>query len=151
MAESVLITGAAGYLGSILVPEMLARGYEVTALDTYARNDTALAAMCSNPNFNPIQGDARDKDLIKKLVAKSDILLPFAGLVGAPLCNKDPFNARTTNLDAVVMLNSFVSKDQRIIYPTTNSGYGIGEKGRLLHRENPSQSDFTLWHHKGRI
>ncbi len=137
MAQRVLITGAAGYLGSILVPEMLARGYVVTALDTYARNDTALAAMCANPNFKPIKGDARDEDLIKGLVAKSDILLPFAGLVGAPLCKQDPFNARSTNLDAVVMLNSHVSKDQRIVYPTTNSGYGIGEKGVYCTEETP--------------
>ena len=137
MSEHVLVTGAAGYLGSILVPELLAKGYSVTALDTYARNDGALAACTAHPKFEPVRGDTRDKDLVSGLVAKSDIVIPLAALVGAPLCKQDPLNAQTINQDAIIDIITMMSKDQRIVYPTTNSGYGIGEKNQFCTEETP--------------
>lgn len=137
MSEHVLVTGAAGYLGSILVPELLANGYSVTALDTYARNDGALAACAAHPKFEPVRGDTRDKDLVKGLVARSDIVIPLAALVGAPLCKQDPLNAQTINQDAIVDIIAMMSKQQRIVYPTTNSGYGIGTQGEHCTEETP--------------
>lgn len=133
----VLVTGAAGYLGSILVPALLARGCEVTALDTYERNDASLAAHSANPNFEPVRGDARDEELVKKLLVDADFVVPLAALVGAPLCKQDPLAARSTNLDAVLILLKNMGKDQRVIYPTTNSGYGIGQKGVFCTEETP--------------
>ncbi len=130
MSATIVITGAAGYVGSILVPELLAAGYRVVALDTFARNDAALASCCADPNFEPVRGDARDEQLVRRLCATADYVIPLAALVGAPLCKQDPLNATTTNRDAVVMLTKLLSKDQRIIFPTTNSGYGIGQKGQ---------------------
>jgi nucleoside-diphosphate-sugar epimerase len=137
MAQRVLVTGAAGYLGSILIPDLIAQGYEVAALDNFVRNDAALVALCSNPRFEPVRGDARDEQLIQSLVAKSDIIIPLAAIVGAPLCKQDPINARTTNLDAVLTLLKYASRQQRIVYPTTNSGYGIGKKGEFCTEETP--------------
>lgn len=137
MAEKVLVTGAAGYIGSILVPALLARGYHVTALDTYTRNDTSLAALCADANFNPVRGDARDEALVKELLVKADVVIPLAALVGAPLCKQNPIAAQTTNLDAVQLITRNASKSQRIIYPTTNSGYGIGKKGQFCTEETP--------------
>ena len=137
MTQNVLLTGAAGYLGSILIPELLSQGYTVTALDTFSRNDTALTAVCANEHFTPVKGDARDEKLIKSLLSKADIVIPLAALVGAPLCKEDPINARLTNLDAINMLVSNLNKDQKIIYPTTNSGYGIGEKDKFCTEETP--------------
>jgi nucleoside-diphosphate-sugar epimerase len=133
----VLVTGAAGYIGSILVPALLARSHEVIALDTYQRNDTVLAALCADPRFEPVRGDARDGDLIKHLIAKADVVIPLAALVGAPLCKQDPINATTTNLDAVLMLLKLVSHQQRLVFPTTNSGYGIGQSGVFCTEETP--------------
>jgi len=133
----VLITGAAGYIGSILVPALLAQGDEVIALDTYSRNDTVFAFLCADPRFEPVRGDARDEDLIKRLIAKADVVIPLAALVGAPLCKQDPINATTTNLDAIRMLLRHVSKQQRVLYPTTNSGYGIGRPGQFCTEETP--------------
>lgn len=133
----ILVTGAAGYIGSILVPELLEQGHEVTALDTFARNDTALAALCSSPKFNPVRGDARDEELIADLVPKVDAVIPLAALVGAPLCKRDPINARTTNLEAVLLILKYLSRHQQIVYPTTNSGYGIGTKGQFCTEETP--------------
>lgn len=137
MTQTILVTGAAGYLGSILVPALLARGFRVTALDTFARGDTVLAACAADPNFEPVRGDARDEDLMKSLVKTADVVIPLAALVGAPLCKQDPIAARTINLDAVVMLLKNLSRDQRVIYPTTNSGYGIGQKGVFCTEETP--------------
>ena len=137
MAEHILVTGAAGYLGSILVPELLARGFSVTALDTFARNDTALAAHCANTKFNPVRGDTRDHGLVDRLLAKADVVIPLAALVGAPLCKDDPINATTINRDAIVHIVDRLSSSQRIVYPTTNSGYGIGAKDQECTEETP--------------
>lgn len=133
----VLVTGGAGYLGSILVPELLAKGNKVTVLDTFERNDASLAHVVANPNFEPVRGDARDSDLVKSLVAKADIAIPLAALVGAPLCKQDPIAATTLNRDAITMLIGHMSADQRVIYPTTNSGYGVGQKGVFCTEETP--------------
>ena len=92
MLERILVTGAAGYLGSILVPELLAQGHRVTALDTFARNDTVFASLCADPRFDPVRGDARDEDLVKRLVSEVDVVIPLAALVGAPMCKQDPIN-----------------------------------------------------------
>ena len=133
----VLVTGAAGYIGSILVPAMLARGYHVTALDKFTRNDTVLAASCADPNFEPVRGDARDRELVHKLMAKADVIVPLAALVGAPLCKQDPIAATTTNLDAVRLIVEAASPNQILLYPTTNSGYGIGQKDQFCTEETP--------------
>jgi len=133
----VLVTGAAGYIGSILVPMLLARGWAVDAVDLYTRGDTVLAACCPDPNFNPVRGDARDESLMSGLLAKADVVIPLAALVGAPLCKRDPLNAQTTNSDAVRMLAGKLSRNQRMVYPTTNSGYGVGEKGQFCTEETP--------------
>jgi len=137
MSDTVLVTGAAGYIGCILIPELLDRGFKVIGLDTYTRGDTVLAHIIANPNFEPVRGDARDESLLKDLVAKSDIAIPLAALVGAPLCKLDPIAAKTTNYDAIVSLLRFMGSEQRILYPTTNSGYGIGQKGVFCTEETP--------------
>ncbi len=137
MSKTILVTGAAGYLGCILIPKLLERGNKVIALDNYARGDTTLAHLAANPNFEPVRGDARDEDILKELVAKADVAIPLAALVGAPLCKQDPIAAKTTNLDAIISLTKLMSKDQQIVYPTTNSGYGIGQKGVFCTEETP--------------
>ncbi len=137
MKERVLVTGAAGYLGSILVPELLSKGFHVTALDTFARNDASLALHAAHPNFEPVRGDVRNETLVKDLLRAVDTIIPLAALVGAPLCAQDPINAETTNLDAVLLLLRHMSSHQRIVYPTTNSGYGIGQSGVFCTEETP--------------
>ena len=137
MSKTILVTGAAGYIGCILIPKLLDSGNKVIALDTYDRGDTALAHVAADPNFEPVRGDARDEGLLKSLVAKADIDIPLAALVGAQLCKQDPIAAKTTNYDAIVSLIKLMGSEQRILYPTTNSGYGIGQKGVFCTEETP--------------
>ena len=133
----VLITGGAGYLGSIIVPELLNAGHEVVVVDNFMYNQSSLLDACNNNKLTVVRGDSRDKELIKKLMEGVEYILPLACLTGAPLCSQDTHGAQTINFNAVKMLLDLRSKDQKIIFPTTNSGYGIGQKGVYCTEETP--------------
>lgn len=135
--HSILVTGGAGYLGSILVPELLQLGHEVTVLDNFMYRQNSLAQLCANPHFDVVKGDSRDEATLRSLVGKADVIIPLAALVGAPLCAADPIAATSTNRDAIAMMTKMLSSDQRIIMPITNSGYGIGEKNKFCTEETP--------------
>lgn len=133
----ILVTGAAGYIGSILVPVLLEAGHKVTALDNFMYNQNSLLDCCHYKTLSIVRGDVRDKALITGLLKKADAVFPLACLTGAPLCARDPVGARSILLDAITMMLELKSKDQRVIFPTTNSGYGIGEKGKFCTEETP--------------
>ncbi|MFC1918884.1 NAD-dependent epimerase/dehydratase family protein [Chloroflexota bacterium] len=133
----ILVTGAAGYIGSILVPALLKRGNEVIAIDSFMYNQPSLLDCCNDEKLTIIRGDARDKELVSGCLNGVDAVFPLACLTGAPLCAKDPIGARSTNLDAVRMILELRSRNQLIIFPNTNSGYGIGEKGTYCTEETP--------------
>ncbi|MGE5475845.1 MAG: NAD-dependent epimerase/dehydratase family protein [Bacteroidales bacterium] len=136
-AYNILVTGGAGYLGSIIVPELLKAGHKVTVLDNFMFKQSSLNHCCADPNFHVVKGDCRDQSLMKTLTAKADVILPLAALVGAPLCKADPIGAETTNLQAPLALFKMLSKDQRVLMPITNSGYGVGEEGKFCTEETP--------------
>lgn len=127
--KRVLVTGAAGYIGSVLVPELLAERYEVVALDNFRYHQTSLLDCAHNKKFSIVRGDVRDEALMKKLLEGVDFVIPLAALVGAPLCDREPLAAQTINLDAVKLILRIRRLEQKIIFPTTNSGYGVGEEG----------------------
>lgn len=133
----ILVTGAAGYIGSVMVPILLRKGYEVIALDNFMYNQASLLDCCYDPKLTIVRGDARDKALISKYLKGVDAIFPLACLTGAPLCAKDPVGARSTNLDAVKMILELRSRNQIVIFPTTNSGYGIGQEGVYCTEETP--------------
>lgn len=137
MDTSILVTGGAGYIGSILVPELLKLGYRVIVLDNFRFHQNSLLDWCIYENLEIIRGDARDRNIIQPLVKKADYIIPLAALVGAPLCDKDPVGAVTTNVEAIKLLVRMTSPDQRIIIPTSNSGYGIGQEGIYCTEETP--------------
>lgn len=125
----ILVTGAAGYIGSVLVPELLRKGHEVVAIDNFMYNQAPLLDVCYYKTLTIVRGDARDRDLISKHIKGADFIIPLACLVGAPLCDKDPVAAKSINLDAIKMILELRQPEQKIIFPNTNSGYGIGQKG----------------------
>lgn len=125
MKQRVLVTGAAGYLGSILCEHLLAAGHEVHAVDNMMYGVPSLFHLCSNPNFHFQRGDVRDQALMQKMIKGMDVIIPLAAIVGAPACDKEPVLTTAVNYEAVVYLNSIRSPQQRMIYLNTNSGYGI--------------------------
>lgn len=137
MSYKILVTGGAGYLGSTMVPDLLAAGHKVTVVDNFMFKQTSLNHVCHNPNFDVIKGDIRVESTIKPLLKNADIVIPLAALVGAPICNLDPIGAQTTNHDAILMMLKHISKEQRILMPTTNSAYGTGDENNFCTEESP--------------
>lgn len=135
--SNILVTGGAGYIGSVLVPALLSRGHKVTVLDSFYFNQLSLMDCCPNPNFTIIRGDARDEETVKAAVEGMGYILPLAALVGFPLCDADKIAAKTTNFDAVEMILTIRDKEQRVIFPCTNSGYGIGDGNNFCTEETP--------------
>jgi nucleoside-diphosphate-sugar epimerase len=133
----ILITGGAGYIGSVLTPHLLAEGHEVTVLDSFLFAQNSLADCCKYDSFQVVRGDCRDETVVKPLLAKADAIIPLAAIVGAPMCKVDAVGARTINQEAVEMLCRLASKQQWILMPVTNSGYGIGEKGKFCTEDTP--------------
>ena len=133
----ILITGAAGYLGSVMIPRLLLEGHEIVAVDNFMYNQSSLLDVCYHPKLSIIRGDTRDKTLMTKLLKDADAIFPLACLTGAPLCAKDPVGAQTILMDSVRMILELRSKNQIVIFPTTNSGYGVGEKGKHCTEETP--------------
>lgn len=134
---NILVTGGAGYIGSVLVPILLKQGFKVTVLDNFLYNQTPLLDCCVDPHLTIVRADARDKAIMAKLIKDKDAIVPLACLTGAPLCAKDPDGAKTVILDALKIILDLRSKDQMIIYPTTNSGYGVGQKGKYCTEKTP--------------
>ncbi len=137
MRQHVLITGGAGYVGSILTEHLLRRGNKVTAVDMLMYGDHCLFQFCEDPNYEFVFGDARDDRIMKGLVAKADVIVPLAAIVGAPACARDPQLAKSTNFDAVVLVNKLRTASQLIIYPNTNSGYGIKSGATFCTEDTP--------------
>lgn len=133
----ILITGGAGYLGSIVTPHLLNKGHEVTVLDNFLFRQNSLADCCHYESFNVVRGDCREASILKNLLKDADIIIPLAAMVGAPLCDQDKLAAESVNHSAVKLICDLVSPDQRIIIPITNSGYGVGEEGKFCTEKTP--------------
>lgn len=134
---NILVTGGAGYIGSVLVPHLLNSGHSVVVIDNFMYRQVSLLDCCYSKKLEIYNGDVRNYDLVKSKLAKADFIIPLACLVGAPLCARQPVDAKTINYDAIKHLISLRSQDQGIIFPTTNSGYGIGEKGKYCTEKTP--------------
>lgn len=135
--RKVLVTGGAGYIGSILVPALLKEGYQVISLDNLMYNQNPLLDYCYLEAFKFIRGDARDENLIKDLLNKVDIIIPLACFTGAPACSKDPAAAKSVMVEAIELIIKHRRKDQPLLYPNTNSGYGIGEENKFCTEDSP--------------
>jgi nucleoside-diphosphate-sugar epimerase len=137
MTLRILVTGGAGYLGSVLCERLLDAGHHVTVLDSLLYQQNSLFHLCANPRFEFVHGDARDNSVVGGLAKDADALIPLAAIVGAPACDRDPLLARSVNLEAVRLLNRVRSSGQLIVYPTTNSGYGTKTGDVFCTEETP--------------
>jgi nucleoside-diphosphate-sugar epimerase len=124
----IFVTGGAGYLGSIIVGELLSNNHEVCVIDNFMYHQNSLANYFTNSNLTVEVGDVRDIALMKSLVSSADVIIPLAAIVGAPACDMDSFSASSTNKESILGLLDIISEDQILIMPTTNSAYGQGSK-----------------------
>jgi len=144
-SKKILVTGGAGYIGSVLVPELLRAGHEVTVVDNFMYGQHSLLDVANMKTLTVVRGDARDEALIKKHIAGKDFIIPLACIVGAPACDRDPAKARSTNLGAVELVLQVRTPDQKIIFPNTNSGYGRMAAGVAFCDENSPLEPISLY------
>lgn len=134
---NILVTGGAGYIGSVLVPELLKQGHTVTVLDSFLYRQSSLLDCCKYESFNIIHGDCRDEEVLKRALNGNEFIFPLAALVGFPVCDNDKTAAESTNQNAVELLIKLREKGQKIVFPCTNSGYGIGQGQSYCTEESP--------------
>ena len=134
---NILVTGGAGYIGSLLVPNLLSQGHSVTVVDNFMYRQTSLASSIRDEKLTLVFGDVRDESLMKAHLAKADVIIPLAAIVGAPACDSDPISAQSINKDSILWLLRQLSPNQRIIMPTTNSAYGSGDKNNYCDENSP--------------
>ena len=135
--KNILITGGAGYIGSKLATKLLELNFNVTVLDILKFSSKSVSHLFFNKKFKFIKGDVRNKKLMKSLIKKNEFIIPLAALVGAPLCEKNKSEAISVNLKSIKFLMNNIGKKNKIIYLTTNSGYGIGEKNKYCNELSP--------------
>lgn len=136
--ESVLITGGAGYLGSVLTGHLLEKGYKVTCLDNLLYdNRQSIFNYATNPNFEFVFGDTRNRELLRLVLEDKDVIIPLAAIVGMPACDAKPLEAESINRDAVFLINELRNHGQKIIFPNTNSGYGTKSGDVFCTEETP--------------
>src|SRR6056300_995328 len=128
--NKILITGGAGYLGSIITETLLEGWREVTVLDNLMHNQTSVSIFSHHKNFKFVYGDVRDRELLKELVLEHDTIIPLAAIVGFPACERDKELATQINYEHVKFICDLAKEhNKKVVYPNTNSGYGIGESG----------------------
>jgi len=135
--EKVLITGGAGYIGSILTEHLLEEGYSVTCLDNLSFGHNSLLHLINKPHFSFIYGDVRNRKLLEKVIPNFDVIIPLSAIVGAPQCDSNPVDAELINKDSVITMNFIRNPNQKIIFPTTNSGYGTTTGDLYCTEETP--------------
>jgi len=135
--QTILVTGGAGYIGSILVPELLSKGFRVIVYDNFMYRQFSLGHICHHPNVTLVKGDIRVKNDLLPYLKNSDIVIPLAAYVGAPICKKDPIGAESTNKTATIDMFHELSPSQILLMPTTNSAYGSGNADNYCDENSP--------------
>ncbi len=127
--KKILITGGAGYIGSKLISYLTKKNTKITVIDSFSHGQESLLPYISNKQVEIIRGDVRDSTVMKRLLRDNDIIIPLAALVGAPLCDQKKEEAISINEKSIKYICKNKSKDQIILFPMTNSGYGVGGNG----------------------
>lgn len=133
----ILVTGGAGYIGSVLCRTLLDAGHEVQVVDSFLFNQTSLLDCCPSSAFSIVRGDCRDERIMADAIRDKDAIIPLAAIVGAPICDADRTAAVSTNLEAIRLVCRLTARSQRLLYPVTNSGYGIGQPGVECTEDSP--------------
>ena len=133
--KKILITGGAGYLGSVLTEVLLNKGYQVTVIDNLIYKQTSVAPFAYHPNFDFIFGDVTNEPLLKSLVEKHDVIIPLAAIVGMPACKAQPELTVKVNYEQVRNITKWITNNQILLVPNTNSQYGSSTE--IITEESP--------------
>lgn len=133
----ILVTGAGGYIGSMLCTYLIKEGYKVTGIDLLKYNKNSLSHLMYHENFSFFREDVRKKTVLKKLLKDNDVIIPLAALVGAPLCKKNKKLSSEVNYIQIENILKFINKKQKLIYLNSNSGYGVGRKNKFCDEKSP--------------
>mgnify|MGYP001439899430 CR=1 FL=1 len=144
MKKKILITGGAGYIGSMLATALIEKGYTVMVVDKLKYSSNSINHLFHHKNFIFLKEDITKRSVVKKIIKNQDFIIPLAGLVGAPLCEKFKREAIKTNLESVKLLLKLIKRNQKIIFPTSNSGYGVGQKNKFCD-ENSALNPISLY------
>jgi nucleoside-diphosphate-sugar epimerase len=131
----ILITGGAGYLGSVLTEVLLNKGYYVTVLDNLVYKQTSVAPFAYHPNFDFVLGDVTNESTLKSLVESHDVIIPLAAIVGMPACKAQPELTVKVNYEQVKNITKWITKNQMVLIPNTNSQYGSSTE--IITEESP--------------
>lgn len=142
--ERILITGGAGYLGSVLTDYFISKGHHVTCLDNLLYHQKTPMLFSHHSNYDFVYGDVRDRKILNELIPLNDAILPLAAIVGMPACNQRQDEAKSINRDSIIVLNNLLSSEQKLIYPTTNSGYGA-KSGEIFCTEETPLEPISLY------
>ena len=142
--KKILITGGGGYIGSMLSTELINLGYQVTVIDVLKYDKGSLDHLYFNTNFFFINDDVGNISILKKQIKEHDFIIPLAALVGAPLCEKNKKDAIAINFGSIKTILNNLNDKKKLIYLTTNSGYGIGEKNKYCD-ENSTLKPISLY------
>ncbi|MBI4121180.1 MAG: NAD(P)-dependent oxidoreductase [Parcubacteria group bacterium] len=135
--SNILLTGGSGYIGSVLTEELLKKGHRVRVLDNFMHGQTSLAHLMHSSDLEVVRGDTRNEGTLKSALNGMEIIIPLAAILGAQVCDRDEIAAQTTNLGAVQSILKLRSPDQKILYPNTNSGYGVGQNDTFCDETTP--------------
>jgi nucleoside-diphosphate-sugar epimerase len=141
----VLVTGGAGYVGSILVPMLLAAGHSVRVLDSLRKGGLGLLPHMPNPSLELVRADIRDADAVRDALRDADVIMHLAAIVGFPACREDPWLARGTNVDGTSNIIRHRSASQLVVFPSSLSNYGTETGGVCTEDMNPKP--VTLYGH----
>jgi len=143
----ILVTGGAGYLGSTLVPLLLADGHVVRVLDNLRYGGRSLLGVWNHPAFDFIRGDIRNRAVVRSAVEGIDAVVHLAAIVGDPACAREPEEARAINLDASLQLLD-ISRDlhvSRFVFASTCSNYGRMSNPDMLMDETSTLRPLSLY------
>lgn len=135
--KKILITGGAGFLGSMITTSLVKKGFIVTVIDNLYFKKNFINHLKSYKNFKFVNANIISSKVQKKYFKNQDLIIPLAALVGAPLCDKKKKLAENLNYKVICDMVKILHKDQKIIYPNTNSGYGIGKKNKFCTEKSP--------------
>lgn len=143
--KKILITGGAGYIGSVLTEILLVRGYQVTVADLFDQLESSLSFAAQFDTFQAVRLDVLNTEQLIELVSKFDVVIPLAALVGAPICARHATLAELVNYKSISEICKAIRPEQLIIYPNTNSGYGVMEDGQEFCTEDSTLNPISVY------